>query len=355
MGIILSALAAAGDSGVQSLNQNIEQQNRQDLEDQRSALETSKALAIAKATNDMKNKPLNDYVTVLAAHQDDTMPLAPPGPATALTGTPDANAYGSSIPDDHGITGNIANMKAFAMSMDDSNPDKRLLLAQISDQESKQNAATLAAAPTTGPASKAAIIQSAMDDLASSGNGAAYSAGMGFQSSDSKMAYLQSRADNAKERNDVLQQRYDDQRLSAQEHNTVSKQLADSKGALQDAQSQLALSKAEGAASGKGDPGVNLNTAMKNNRDDITALIETRQVTFDKGTGSPSGPGVAQYNRLISRQAVLGDALDKHFNLKTSPDANPPVPGLPAGAVQIGTSGGKAVYQLPDGSKVKAQ
>lgn len=47
MGIILSALAAAGDAGVQSMNQNIEQQNRLDLETQRSDLELAKAKALS--------------------------------------------------------------------------------------------------------------------------------------------------------------------------------------------------------------------------------------------------------------------------------------------------------------------
>lgn len=53
MGIISSALAAAGDAGVQSMNQNIQQLNQQELDKQRSDLETQKQLAIMQAQKQM--------------------------------------------------------------------------------------------------------------------------------------------------------------------------------------------------------------------------------------------------------------------------------------------------------------
>lgn len=53
MGIISSALAAAGDAGVQSMNQNIQQMNQQELDKQRSDLETQKQLAIMQAQKQM--------------------------------------------------------------------------------------------------------------------------------------------------------------------------------------------------------------------------------------------------------------------------------------------------------------
>lgn len=46
MGILLSAMAAAGDQGVKSMDQNIDQQNRLDLDAKRSELETQKAKAL---------------------------------------------------------------------------------------------------------------------------------------------------------------------------------------------------------------------------------------------------------------------------------------------------------------------
>jgi hypothetical protein len=54
MGIFLAALAAAGDAGVQSMNQNIDQQNRSDLEIQRSELATQKEKALTDYNNQAK-------------------------------------------------------------------------------------------------------------------------------------------------------------------------------------------------------------------------------------------------------------------------------------------------------------
>ncbi len=74
MGIILSAMAAAGDAGMQSVNQNIDQQNKTDLETQRSQLETQKAQAIIdyqkQATLDMDNQKRQGMMDRLSAAKD---------------------------------------------------------------------------------------------------------------------------------------------------------------------------------------------------------------------------------------------------------------------------------------------
>jgi len=53
MGILLSAMAGAGDAGVQSMNQNIAQLNALDLEKQRSDLAEQKARSLAQFTNQL--------------------------------------------------------------------------------------------------------------------------------------------------------------------------------------------------------------------------------------------------------------------------------------------------------------
>lgn len=53
MGILLSAMAGAGDAGVQSINQNIAQQNALDLEKQRSDLAAQKAKDLAVFSNQL--------------------------------------------------------------------------------------------------------------------------------------------------------------------------------------------------------------------------------------------------------------------------------------------------------------
>ena len=56
MGILLSALAAAGDEGVRSINSNIAQQNAMDLEKQRQDLAEQKAKSVADYTNSLAIK-----------------------------------------------------------------------------------------------------------------------------------------------------------------------------------------------------------------------------------------------------------------------------------------------------------
>ncbi len=59
MGIILSAMAAAGDEGVKSASERIKQMNLQDLENQRADLETQKNISIAKAMDNIKTDSAN--------------------------------------------------------------------------------------------------------------------------------------------------------------------------------------------------------------------------------------------------------------------------------------------------------
>lgn len=109
MGIILSALAAAGDSGVQSINQNIEQQNRLELEDRRSQLEMQKAMAIANATHDMQNQQRTELAGRIALTPEETQGIiaanvnrkyqdtSTPGPAADPA---DALSYGDLTPEE---------------------------------------------------------------------------------------------------------------------------------------------------------------------------------------------------------------------------------------------------------------
>jgi hypothetical protein len=74
MGIILSALAGAGDSGAQSIDQNLKQQRALDLDAARSDLEQKKALAILSATKqaqiDTANQLRTEQSGRLAAAKD---------------------------------------------------------------------------------------------------------------------------------------------------------------------------------------------------------------------------------------------------------------------------------------------
>lgn len=77
MGIILSALAGAGDSGAQSIDQNIKHQQQLDLDAARSDLEQKKALAILAATKqaqiDTGNQLRTEQAGRLASAKDDVI------------------------------------------------------------------------------------------------------------------------------------------------------------------------------------------------------------------------------------------------------------------------------------------
>lgn len=107
MGIILSAMAAAGDAGVQSMNQNIAQQNKSDLltqqsdletqrDAQRSDLETQKAKALADYAESIKNAPLNragDIIRASAGEQVPDTSASPQQPASPNGTTPSPDKF----------------------------------------------------------------------------------------------------------------------------------------------------------------------------------------------------------------------------------------------------------------------
>lgn len=66
MGIILSALAAAGDEGVRSLDSNIKQIHLQELEAQRSDLELQKAINIAKFNTTVADQQRKELASRIA-------------------------------------------------------------------------------------------------------------------------------------------------------------------------------------------------------------------------------------------------------------------------------------------------
>ena len=72
MGIISAAMAAAGNSGVESMNQRIDQMNRQELMDKQAALnsESDKRRAELevwkeKAIEQLKNEPVNRFQEIV--------------------------------------------------------------------------------------------------------------------------------------------------------------------------------------------------------------------------------------------------------------------------------------------------
>jgi hypothetical protein len=106
MGIILSAMAAAGDAGVQSINQNIEQQNKSDLESQKMDLETQKAKAILDAQAAIANAPADRAGVLVSASSAQDIPVQ----AAPVTQISRDSAHALNLPD--GLSGNLESIRA---------------------------------------------------------------------------------------------------------------------------------------------------------------------------------------------------------------------------------------------------
>ena len=328
MGLILSALAAAGDSGAASIQGNIDQQNKLDLLQQRSDLETAKAQTLAKFNSDLAisqaSQQRADQVARIGAAQDGLiqgrMAQKYAGSDAAVA---DAAAGNTDMPLTQDQQDVIAQSKADTIAALKGNKDLYLQAAQQTGD--------------LGP---------------------------------DKIATLQM-ADDKREMQAAL---------NANKYDTLI-QVANIKG---DFAMQLAAMKGAAAGNDKVMAHVVFQSgeqAIRDNNTQISQLdreIATSNAALgnvvnsrDKAAAQANIDSlVAQRNDLRARIPALQDrqaAIAKNFgfSLPEIPKAAPakpsdpppqaPVAALPQGAVQIGTSGGKPVYQLPNGQKYISQ
>ena len=155
-----------------------------------SDLEMQKEKTLASFRNQLTQQPMNDYAAAVASHQNDDVAADPPAPVTQTSGITDrasmVGADGQPIQSagagDVGLRGNIAALTQQIMNDPSiSDADKRGALAQLNAQAGQQNQANAVAAPKTRKATPAEAADAAMQDLLSSGNGAAYAAGKPLQ------------------------------------------------------------------------------------------------------------------------------------------------------------------------------
>lgn len=150
MGILLSAMAAAGDAGVNSMDQNIKQQNLLDAENlrqqnsmvtdqRRSELETQKAKVLADYAEGIKNAPLNRFTAIAQQKMGEAVPVTA-APVTTLSGNDPNQSYAGEAADGKGLDpSHTPNMIERIKALPDDNPDKAGMLAQLQRQSGSDN------------------------------------------------------------------------------------------------------------------------------------------------------------------------------------------------------------------------
>lgn len=154
MGIILSALAAAGDAGVQSMNQNIDQQNRLDYLNQQNQLEQERdkqRLELEKQkmqyAEDLKNAPLTRLGIIAQRMQNQEVPVD----AAPVTQLDQAGASGAGL--ESGIQGSMSDISKLSAqaratlanpdATDSQKQDAQGILDQLNDQLAAQKQAAV--------------------------------------------------------------------------------------------------------------------------------------------------------------------------------------------------------------------
>lgn len=148
MGIISAAMAAAGNSGVESMNQNIEQMNRQELMDKQAALNSDSdqrraELEVwkANAIEQLKNAPVSRLQEIIGKQATEQVPVEAK-PVTSLNGrdpNSEFNKGGSENADGMGLDpSKTPDLIARVNAMPDSDPNKQAILEQLSRQAATQ-------------------------------------------------------------------------------------------------------------------------------------------------------------------------------------------------------------------------
>ena len=172
-------VGGAAESGAGIIGNQIKRQadleERQTLAQQQSDLETEREKTITAFRSQLAQKPLNDFASAVAMHQNDTVPVETPTTTNGITDRAsmigvDGQPLNGNTP---GLSGNVAALRQQILNAPDMlEDDRRGALSQLDAQVQQQ----IAANPTR-KASPAEAADFGMQDLLKSGNGAAYAAG----------------------------------------------------------------------------------------------------------------------------------------------------------------------------------
>ena len=361
MGILLAAMAAAGDQAVKSIDSDEAQQNALDRITLQSNLETQKQLTIQQAQHALTNEASINAGDYLQAAKAQGIPVTA-APVTGLTGADPNSLYrdptGAPTTGIQGSDDVVNGILAKARALPDSNPNKAGLLTQFDRQKaSDQDAANEAVEGKTREPTNAEAIQTAIAAAAKDGDFAAYNA---LRTAGNDRFIKMGEGDNI----------YDQTTNKMVTNNTskLDRQMAledlrnDRQNARLDSNERIAAARLEALVTkGNGGDG----TALIQNIKYLKSLGYDNQkienFIYDKKEASTSdiaskiltSDPMAGSSKAITPEAAVQKAISLQAALKASAGTAPPTPsGVPAGYAQIGTSGGKPVYQTPDGKQV---
>ena len=371
MGIIMGALAGAGDYIARSEMQNQQRMDTMELENHRSDLEMRKAKMVddlreqaAIKTERRAEDPLKRFGAALTVNQQGEVPVTA-APVTSLAGQQGQTSAGEALTT--GFTGDIAKVKADIMALPEG-VDKTQALQQLQSQfavetETVKNGII---GQTRKMTSDEALSKTQTDTMASDPVAlAAYEKNLG------RPAREERKIDLTESRNDAraVAAAKDSERRAqadAQKYEISLKQLDLSQGTLEASNRKIDAWIENEATKRDNDATKAENGGKGQNPDKLGAIVNSMNATVLNLTNSSKGntpeakaAWQIAYDNAISVRNRATSLLNEGLTDRGAPEsATKPLapapaaaPVMPAGARQIGTSGGKPVYETPDGKR----
>ncbi|MCY1168271.1 hypothetical protein D9M73_82590 [compost metagenome] len=360
MGIILGALGGAGKELSNIAEQNTKYWNEQELQTQRSNLETQKAIAVAKAAQEIKDAPLNRIGAMAQSKLGEEVPISST-PVTTLSGNDAGASNDESGQRMSGFTGDLAKARSDVMGMTEG-PDKVAALAQLDRQvagdqaEADKGIIGKTRKRTSQEALDAAVDEARVKDLPAV---AEYEARIGKPERDERRVGVQeTREENRARQAQVTEARrlavdmakMDLQQGSLDAQNRKIDAWIDNESMKRDNDATKAENGGKGQSPDKLGAIINASNATIKNLNE-NGKGKTPKAQADWQTQMDNAMKVRARATQLLNQSLIDRGADS--DKPTAPGAgNPSAPaGLPQGARQVGTSGGKPVYETPDGKR----
>lgn len=385
MGILQNVIGGAMEGGggayLHSQQSAQEASQKQDLVKMSAQVELQKEQAIASYKNDLVNAPTNRAGGLIATAMQQVVPVTA-SPVTQLSGNDPTSPYHSdALPDSNTGKGldpaQTPDLIKRIQALPDDNPDKADMLKQLQRQQGSDQAAANAEvagktrAPTSDEANEAAKKAAlaggdlqALAALKASGQDKYMKFGEGdtiWDSTTGKVLFSNTgKADRQAAHDDAVRDRDADrndsrERMSADRLEAMFTRLGKSGQGTSLTQNVDMLKAMKNADGTPAYSDTDIRNFIFNKKETSIDDLAGKILTSDPNAGSKRAitPQEAVQKALALRAEISKNSVDATNTAPKSSTSSPA--GLPAGAVQIGTSGGKPVYQTPDGKKFVQQ